>query len=68
LWSGSGAPGKYEDVYLHAYDNVPDARRGIGGYLGFFNDERHHQSLGYRTPSEVYFASLQESSTTEVAA
>ena len=38
---------KYEEVYLHAYDDVPQARRGIGDYFAFFNDERPHQALGY---------------------
>ena len=34
---------------------VEDARGGIGRYFGFYNDVRPHQSLGYRTPQEVYF-------------
>jgi putative transposase len=59
---------KYEEVYLHAYADVAEARRGIGGYLDFFNDERPHQALGYCTPSEIYFASLMEWSTEEAAA
>lgn len=49
---------KYEEVYLHAYDDAPTARRGIERYFAFFNDERPHQALAYRTPSDVYFASL----------
>jgi putative transposase len=52
---------KYEEVYLHAYDGVPEARRGIGDYFFFFNDERPHQALGYSVPSAVYFSSLAES-------
>jgi putative transposase len=36
---------KYEEVYLHAYDDVPQARSGIGSYFDFFNDERPHQAL-----------------------
>lgn len=51
---------KYEEVYLRAYVDVPEARRGIGRYLDFYNDERPHQSLGYRTPREVYMESLHE--------
>ena len=42
---------KYEEVYLHAYDSVPEARAGIGRYLTFYNDRRPHQALGYQTPS-----------------
>jgi putative transposase len=49
---------KYEEVYLHAYDDVAAARRGIGDYFAFFNDERPHQALGYSVPSAVYFSSL----------
>jgi len=46
---------KYEEVYLHDYQAVEDARGGIGRYFDFYNDERGHQSLGYRTPQEVHF-------------
>jgi putative transposase len=59
---------KYEEVYLHAYDDVPEARRGIGGYFGFFNDERPHQALGYCVPSQVYFESLASESGIVLAA
>lgn len=45
---------KYEDVYIKAYASVPEARRGIGGWLNFYNDERLHQALGYLTPREVF--------------
>lgn len=49
---------KYEEVYLRAYDSVPEARHGIGDYFAFFNDERPHQALGYSVPSAVYFSSV----------
>jgi len=45
---------KYEEVYLHAYATVGEARAGIGGWLVFYNEERQHQSLGYRTPRQIY--------------
>jgi len=45
---------KYEEVYLHEYETVPMARRGLDRYFGFYNDERPHQSLNYRTPAAVY--------------
>jgi putative transposase len=45
---------KYEDVYLHGYEAVPDLERGLGRYFGFYNHERFHQALGYRTPADVY--------------
>jgi putative transposase len=45
---------KYEEVYLHEYKLVPDARAGIGNWFRFYNQERLHQSLGYRPPVELY--------------
>jgi putative transposase len=46
---------KYEEVFLNDYRNVLDSRHGLGKYFGFYNEVRPHQSLGYRTPEEVYF-------------
>ncbi len=45
---------KYEEVYLNDYENVWEAEHRIGSYFAFYNRERPHQSLGYRTPEEVY--------------
>jgi putative transposase len=45
---------KYEEVFIKAYGSVVEARRGIGGWLGFYNDERPHQALGYLTPRAVF--------------
>jgi putative transposase len=45
---------KYEEVYLKAYQNGSEARRGIGTYLAFYNQERPHQALGYQTPGQVF--------------
>ena len=45
---------KYEEVYLHAYATVAEAKTGIGAWLEFYNTERQHQSLGYRTPRQIY--------------
>lgn len=45
---------KYEEVYIKAYGSVADARRGIGGWLGFYNEKRPHQALAYRTPRAVH--------------
>jgi len=49
---------KYEEVYLRAYANVPEARAGIGRYIQFFNAGRPHSSLDGRTPDEAYFNQL----------
>jgi putative transposase len=45
---------KYEEVYLHDYATVTEARLGLKQYSLFYNTERQHQSLDYRTPQEVY--------------
>jgi putative transposase len=45
---------KYEEVFIKAYGSVSEARRGIGGWLSFYNEERPHQALGYRTPRGVF--------------
>jgi putative transposase len=45
---------KYEEVYVREYVSVPDARTGIGNWFRFYNQERRHQSLGYRTPADLY--------------
>jgi putative transposase len=45
---------KYEEVFIKAYGSVMEARQGIGGWLRFYNEERPHQALGYRTPRRVF--------------
>lgn len=46
---------KQEEVYLKEYETVRDAVSGLRSYFRFYNEERGHQSFGYRTPSKVYF-------------
>src|ERR1700738_2507956 len=43
-------------LYLHAYASVAEATAGIGNWFRFYNEERQHQSHGYRTPRQVYEA------------
>jgi putative transposase len=45
---------KYEDVYLKGYERVPELECGLRAYFDFYNAERLHQSLDYRTPAEMY--------------
>ena len=45
---------KYEEVYLRDYSDGWQAKKSLGRYFDFYRDERPHQALGYRTPSEVY--------------
>jgi putative transposase len=47
---------KYEDIYLKEYATVPELEDGLADYFRFYNHERPHQSLDYRTPAEVHFA------------
>ncbi len=51
---------KYEEVYLKAYQDGRDARIGLGNYFRFYNTERPHQALGYRTPAEVFIPTTVE--------
>lgn len=45
---------KYEDVYLKEYTDGWDAQASLSAYFRFYNEERIHQALGYRTPGDVY--------------
>ena len=49
---------KYEEVYLKAYETLPEARRELAAYFDFYNTRRRHQGLEGRTPDEVYWATL----------
>jgi putative transposase len=52
---------KYEELYLHAYASVGEARTSLGRYLEFYNSIRPHSSLKAQTPDQVYFNRLPES-------
>jgi putative transposase len=45
---------KYEEVYLHDYSDGWQAEASLGAYFRFYNEERIHQALSYRTPADVY--------------
>jgi putative transposase len=46
---------KHEEVYLKDYANVPEAISGLDRYFKFYNIQRPHQSLGYKTPEQIFF-------------
>jgi len=49
---------KYEEVYLKAYEDVPEARQSIGRYIDIYNARRPHTALDRRTPDQAYFNPL----------
>jgi putative transposase len=49
---------KYEDIYIKDCELVSELESGLTAYFRFYDEERPHQSLGYRTPGEVYRAGL----------
>ncbi len=53
---------KYEEVYLKAYSNGREAKAGLDVYFSFYNNQRPHQALGYRTPAEVHSTASDEPS------
>ena len=46
---------KYEEVYLSAYENIPEAKEGIRRWIDFYNQRRKHQALEKRTPNMMYY-------------
>ena len=44
------------------YATPREARHGLSRYIQFYNQERPHQALQYRTPAEVYY--MKEGSST----
>lgn len=47
---------KYEEVYLNRYETGEEAYSGLSEYIRFYNEERIHQALRYKTPAEIYFS------------
>jgi len=45
---------KYENVFLHSFDSVEEARLSLGNFIAFYNQKRFHQSLNYHTPDMIY--------------
>lgn len=51
---------KYEDIYLKDYQTMEELKQGLKRYFGFYNSERFHQSLDYKTPDIVYSSCFEE--------
>lgn len=51
---------KYEDIYLNKYETLPEARIGINKFTHFYNVNRLHSSLEYKTPDEIYYNIITE--------
>ena len=49
---------KYEDIYIKDYERVNELESGLRAYFWFYDEERPHQSLDYRTPGEVHRAGI----------
>ena len=59
---------KYEEVYLKAYRDGNEAREALADYFWFYNNQRPHQGLGYRTPATVYNSGCQDKPAAGLAA
>jgi putative transposase len=46
---------KYEEIYFNAYASPLDLRKALRKYIAYYNDERPHQSLGYKSPKAYYW-------------
>ena len=58
---------KYEEVYLHHYEDMDEAWSALARYFRFYNRERPHQALAWRTPHEVYFGTQEATGGPETA-
>ena len=58
---------KYEEVYLHHYETMEEAREGLARYFAFYNRGGPHQSLKWRTPHEMYFGTQEGKGDLEIA-
>lgn len=45
---------KHEDIYIKGYETIPETIKGLNQYFSFYNNERYHQSLNYKTPFYFY--------------
>jgi len=45
---------KQEEIYLNPPDNIKELKQGIDKFINFYNYQRPHQSLNYKTPSQIY--------------
>ena len=46
---------KYEEIFLHDYHSIAEAKKKLKKYFRYYNYERHHQALEYKKPAEIYY-------------
>ncbi|MFT6332503.1 MAG: putative transposase [Lentimonas sp.] len=46
---------KQEEIYINPPDNIAQLKQGISRFINFYNYQRPHQSLKYKTPSQIYY-------------
>lgn len=44
---------KEEEIWPNVYETLSEARAAIEAYVDYYNNERIHSAVGYRTPNEV---------------
>ena len=49
---------KYENIYLHAYENGLTLYKAVNEYMKFYNTKRPHQNLNYKTPIQMYYQQM----------
>jgi len=47
---------KEEEIWISEYDRFAEARQAIAQYIQYYNSQRIHSALDYRTPDEVFHA------------
>ena len=51
---------KYECIYLREINTLKDLREITKEWVSYYNSDRLHQSLEYRTPNEVYYGTVRK--------
>jgi len=52
---------KYDEIYINKYSSISELRKGIDGYINFYNNDRFHLALDYDKPMNVYWKGVKQS-------